>query len=170
MDCFSDVRLRNQNFSQELASASELRVDLPAKTVFGNEINVQELSIHDLHINLFVNPDGRNIWQQKRLGNINQMSEDKIPQSMNYDLVSIEKIRVLNASMDIQNANQGYRYNLSNLDLESDNTNLNGLPFEIKSSLSFLDSGMANSLPVNLQAQSLWMQTCGRQRFETSDF
>ena len=68
---------------------------------------------------------------------------------MNFDSVSIEKIRVLNASMDIQNANQGYRYNLSNLDLESDNTNLNGLPFEIKSSLSFLDSGMANSLPVN---------------------
>ena len=149
---FTDVRLRNQNFSQELASASELRVDLSVETVFGNEINVQELSINDLHINLFVTPEGRNIWQQKRLGNINEISEDKSPQSMNYDSVSIEKIRVLNASMDIQNANQGYRYNLSNLDLESDNTNLNGLPFEIKSSLSFLDSGMANSLPVNLQS------------------
>ena len=149
---FTDVRLRNQNFSQELASASELGVDLSVETVFGNEINVQELSINDLHINLFVTPDGRNIWQQKRLGNINEISEDESPQGMNFDSVSIEKIRVLNASMDIQNANQGYRYNLSNLDLESDNTNLNGLPFEIKSSLSFLDSGMANSLPVNLQS------------------
>ncbi len=149
---FSDVRLRNQNFSQELASASELRVDLPAETVFGNELNVQELRIHDLHMNLFVNPDGRNIWQQKRLGNINEISEDKIPQSMNYDSVSIEKIRVLNASMDIQNASQGYRYNLSNLNLESDNTNLNGLPFEIKSTLSFFDSGMTNSIPVDFQS------------------
>ena len=36
---FTDVRLRNQNFSQELASASELRVDLSVETVFGNEIN-----------------------------------------------------------------------------------------------------------------------------------
>lgn len=149
---FSDVRLRNQNFSQELASASEVIVDLPAETVFGNEINVQGLSIHDLHINLFVNPDGRNIWQQKRLGNINEISGDETSQSMNHDSISIEKIRVLNASMDIQNASQGYRYNLSNLDLESDNTNLNGLPFEIKSTLSFLDGGMTNSLPVNFQS------------------
>ena len=65
---FTDVRLRNQNFAQELASASELRVNLSVETVFGNEINVQELSINDLHINLFVTTDGRNIWQQKRLG------------------------------------------------------------------------------------------------------
>ena len=149
---FSDVRLQNQSFSQELASASEIRVDLPAKTMFGNEINVQKLSIKDLHVNLFVNPDGTNIWQQKRSSNINEIFEDKSPQNMNYDSVSIEKIRVLKASMDIQNASQGYRYNLSNLDLESDSTNLNGLPFKIKSTLSFLSSGVADSLPVNLQS------------------
>ena len=72
--------------------------------------------------------------------------------------------------MDIQNANQGYRYNFSNLDLESDNTNLNGLPFEIKSSLSFLDSGMANSLPVNLQSTVTLDADLREARFETSDF
>ena len=64
------------------------------------------------------------IFGNKTARNINEISEDKSPQDMNYDSVSIEKIRVLNASMDIQNANQGYRYNLSNLDFESDNTNL----------------------------------------------
>ena len=149
---FYDVRLRNQDFSQELASASELRVDLNAEQVFRSEIDVQELSIHDLHMNLFINPDGENIWQQKRLGNKNEVSEDETSLSMNYGSVLIEKIRVLNASMDIQNASQGYRYNLSNINVESNNTNLNGLPFEIKSTFNFLDSGMANSLPMGLQS------------------
>ena len=149
---FSDVRVRNQNFSQELASASELRVDLTVETIFGSVIDVQELSIHDLHMNLLVNPDGENIWRQKQLDNTNEISEDETSQSINYGSVSIEKIRVLNASMDIQNASQGYRYNLSNINFESNNTNLNGLPFEIKSTFSFLDSGMTNSLPVDLQS------------------
>ena len=149
---FSDVRVRNQNFPQELASASELKIDLTGKTVFGGEINVQELSIHDLHMNLFVNPDGENIWRQNQLSNTNEITQDRLSQSMDYSSVSIEKIRILNASMDIQDASQGYRYNLNNINFESNNTNLSGLPFEIKSTFSILDSGMADSLPIDLQS------------------
>ena len=149
----NDVRLRNQNYSQELASTPRVTLRMPVSSIFSDEISVLEVNAQDLHMNILVNADGRSIWQQNLSEEPSQTTEDAIASRANYDSISVEKIRISNGSIDIQNASQGYRYNLNNLNIESDNNNLQGFPFELVSTFSFLDNKMTDPLPISLQSR-----------------
>ena len=149
----NDVRLRNHEYSQELASSSRITLGMPVASIFSDEINVVAVNAQDLHMNIFISADGKNIWQQELPREPNQISEDSIAPSTNYKSVSIEKIRISNGSVDIQDVNQGYRYNLANVNFESNDTNLQGFPFELVSNFNFLDNGMTDPLPISLQSR-----------------
>ena len=149
----NDVRLRNQNYSQELASSSRVSLEVPFSSIFGDEIKVLEVNAQDLHMNIFISADGENIWQQNLAKESNQIAENSIESRSSYDAISIKKIKISNGSIDIQDAYKGYRYNLNNLNIISSDINLQGLPFELVSTFNFLDNGMADPLPVSLQGR-----------------
>ena len=148
-----DVRLRNQGSSLELASAPEVTLKLQIASIFNDEINVQEVRAKDLHINVFTSTTGRNIWQLESSGHSNEITGDHEPSTSNYNSVLFEKIQIANASIDIQDATLGYRYALSNLNSEINNSNLLGIPFKVDSTFNFLNNGMTDPLPISLQSE-----------------
>ena len=148
-----DVRLRNQGHSLELGSAPEVTLKLEISSIFNDEISVKEVRAQDLHINFFTDATGSNIWRLDSSEYSSQIASASESSRSNYNSVLFEKIQISNASVDIQDATQGYRYALSNLNIESDSSNLQGIPFELDSNFNFLNNGMADPLPISLQSE-----------------
>ena len=70
-----DVRLRNPAVPQELASTSRAVLRVPLASLARGEINVQEISADDFHVNYFVGPDGKSIWEIDRDADTAEASE-----------------------------------------------------------------------------------------------
>lgn len=147
-----DVRLRNPAVPQELASTSRAVLRVPLASLARGEINVQEISADDFHVNYFIGPDGRSIWEIDREpsgsseAGVESGSEDA-PE------FSIDRIRVSNASIDIQDVSRGSRFLIDELNLDSRDTNINGNPFSFEVSFDYENNGMSEPVPVNLQAR-----------------
>lgn len=166
----NDVRLKNPDSPQELASTSAavLQVNVPA--LIGGELLIEELSTDDFHINYYVDAQGQSIWNVDRAADIGigetvaaeleetlAQAEQQVA-SIGADVdddtvtVSFQRLRISNGSVDIQDLSRGIRYNLNNLDLESDDTNLQGRPFDIDLNFDFLNSGMSTSTNMGLRS------------------
>ena len=65
---------------------------------------------------------------------------------------SFEHIRIVNASIDIQDVSRGIRYSINNLDIDSSDTNIEGRPFEIDLRFDFLNNGMSEPFPMALKS------------------
>jgi AsmA protein len=141
----NDVRLRNPNSPQELASTSaiSLRADLGA--LIRGQLLVKEFSASDFHVNSYINSDGHSIWDltaplDRGTSNTsagNQANANRSSGASENDaesdslVVAFEQISIENASIDIQNIEQGYRYLIANLNFSSSDSNLEGRPFPI---------------------------------------
>jgi len=149
----NDVRFRNPSFNQELASTTAAVVDIDIPALLRGEIFVRELSADDFHINIYSDAAGTNIWtienpitgesfsQETESTAGSQDEQDSIP-------LSFVRVRISNASVDIQNVRQGVRYIINNLNINSRNTNLEGRPFELDVNFNFLNNGMSTPLPM----------------------
>lgn len=164
----NDVRLKNPASPQELASTSAavLRVDIRA--LIGGKLVIEELSTNDFHVNYYVDAQGNSIWDvdQSIAGNELEravtanteesirLAERQAGNGANDDIVTIsfQRLRISNASVDIQDLSQGIRYNINNLDLESDNTNLEGRPFNLDVRFDFLNNGMSKPTTMGLRS------------------
>lgn len=152
----SDIRVRNPAYPQELASASSAVLKVDLISLLSGTIIVQEVSAENFHANYFVQADGRNIWT------VEQTSSGAAPQqpvttasSSDSDPISdfsIDRLRIANASIDIQDQAQGLRYRINNLDLDSSNTNLAGRPFSLDLQFDYENNGMSAPVPMNFHA------------------
>ncbi len=164
----NDVRLKNPASPQELASTTAALLLVDLRALIGGEIFIRELSTDDLHINYYVDTEGKSNWDidantggsstappvaQAAASMAEQQSSSSSPDS-NSDIVSVsfERLRIDNASIDIQDLSQGSRYSVSNLNLLSLNTNIEGEPFEVVADFIFLNNGM--SKPVTMGFRS----------------
>lgn len=150
----SDVRLRNPAVPMELASSSRAVLQVPLEALLNGEIAVEEITIEDFHVNYFVNADGESIWE---LDSVNQQQESRPSSSTESAAsendpinLSVQRISIANASIDIQDQSQGSRFLIDQLNLESENTNVNGDPFSIEVSFDYENNGMSAPVPVNL--------------------
>lgn len=164
----NDVRLKNPASPQELASTSAavLRVDIRA--LIGGKLVIEELSTNDFHVNYYVDAQGNSIWDvdQSIAGNELEravtanteesirLAEQQAGNGANDDIVTIsfQRLRISNASVDIQDLSQGIRYSINNLDLESNNTNLEGRPFNLDVRFDFLNYGMSKPTTMGLRS------------------
>ncbi|MDG2141396.1 MAG: AsmA family protein [Gammaproteobacteria bacterium] len=155
----NDVRLRNPSYPQELSSTSSLSLEIDARALFRGDLYIRELSADDLHANIYYGEDGTSIWSN---GNSNGSGQDQLASQIARDAVeadsptvTIENIRVLNASADIQNAKQGLRYGINNMNLEGRNINNKGRPFDTSLNFDFSSAAMGDPLPIGLRSKIL---------------
>lgn len=165
----NDVRLKNPNSPQELASTSAAVLQVDLRALIGGELLIEELSTDDFHVNYYVDAQGNSIWDVGR-GMAGDDVEEAITANIEESIrlaeqqasgasddsdmvtVSFQRIRISNASIDIQDLSQGIRYNINNLDLESNDTNLEGRPFDINVSFDFLNNGMSKATTMGLRS------------------
>jgi uncharacterized protein involved in outer membrane biogenesis len=136
-----------------------LQVDLRA--LISGEIFIRELSTDDFHINYFIDADGKSNWDVETPDfSSNSNSAASAPQqgspapddtSSDIVTVSFERLRIDNASVDIQDLSQGLRYSVSNLNLVSSNTNIEGDPFDVDVNFTFLNNGMTKPIAMGFR-------------------
>lgn len=169
----NDVRLKNPASPQELASTSAAVLQVDVRALIGGELLIEELSTDDFHVNYYVDAQGNSIWDVERpmadndfgvttSANIEDSirlaerqtaaADDNASDDGDTVTVSFQRLRISNASIDIQDLSQGIRYNINNLDLESDDTNLEGRPFDINVSFDFLNNGMSKATTMGLRS------------------
>ncbi|MDP1756367.1 MAG: AsmA family protein, partial [Pseudohongiella sp.] len=100
-----DVRLRNPDSPQELASFSTISLRVDPAGLFRSELNIEEFVAENLHINWIVDSQGRSNWPAAGSGNAAVVVE---PGSAELPIaVNIKQIRVSNASLSVQNQQNG---------------------------------------------------------------
>lgn len=163
----NDVRLKNPSSPQELASTSAALLQVDLRALIGGEIFVRELSTDDFHINYYIDAEGRSNWDvgtaNGNIGNDAAAAQSATQASTqqagtatadsNSDTVTVsfERLRIDNASIDIQDLSQGLRYSVNNLDLVSHNTNMKGEPFDVDVNFTFLNNGMTKPIAMGFR-------------------
>ena len=156
----NDVRLKNPASPQELASTTAALLQVDLRALISGEIFIRELSTDDFHINYYIDALGKSNWDvETPVFNSNSSNNTNsavpVPQptqqqsnpastDINSDIasVSFERLKIDNASIDIQDLSQGLRYSVNNLNLTSSNTNIEGNPFDVDVNFTFLNNGM----------------------------
>ncbi len=141
----NDVRLRNPNSPQELASTSAISLRANLGSLIRGQLLIEEFRATDFHVNSYVNTNGDSIWDlaapldsgtnlytaaSGTTDNSNLRASASSGESDSV-VIAFEQISIENASIDIQNLEQGYRYNISNLNFTSSSSNTEGRPFPI---------------------------------------
>ncbi len=165
----NDVRLKNPAYPQELASTTAATLKTSLGSILSGNLIVEELSTDDFHINYFVDASGNNIWdvnhEAEDFGVVDRVSQ-RIENSVADELaaqgledpndqistLSFERIRISNASIDIQDLSSNTLFNIKNLNLDSRDSNLDGRPFDIDLTFDFLNNGMSEPLPIALSS------------------
>jgi len=154
----NDVRLKNPASPQELASTTAALLQVDLRALISGEIFIRELSTDDFHINYYIDALGKSNWDvETPVFNSNSSTNSAVPvpqptqqqsntasTDINSDIVSVsfERLKIDNASIDIQDLSQGLRYSVNNLNLTSSNTNIEGNPFDVDMNFTFLNNGM----------------------------
>ena len=161
----NDVRLKNPASPQELASTTAAFLQVDLRALISGGIFIRELSMDDFHINYYIDALGKGNWdvETPRFSN-NTNSTAPVTQSTqqqsnlasadtNSDIVSVsfERLKIDNASIDIQDLSQGLRYSVRNLNLTSSNTNIEGNPFDVDVNFTFLNNGMTKPIAMGLR-------------------
>lgn len=156
----NDVRLKNPASPQELASTNAALLQVDLRALIGGEIFIRELSTDDFHINYYIDAQGKSNWDVETPAQ-SAVEQDRTQpsqitateESSDIVTVSFERLRIENASIDIQDLSQGSRYSINNLNLSSSNTNIEGRPFEIEVDFNFLNDGMSKPMTMGFNAE-----------------
>ena len=149
----TDVRLRNPAFPQELASTSSVVLNIEFAPLLRGQIEVREISTADLHANYFIDENGISIWST---GATEPDASDRNPSSSEglteLPAFSVDRLRIGNASIDIQDASKQARYQIDNFILDSRDTNLEGRPFSVALQFDYVYNGMSAAIPMALRS------------------
>lgn len=150
----NDVRLSNPGIRQELMSTSRavLRVDF--RELINGNLLVQELIASDFHVNYYVHEDGTSIWDTPQ-SSAAVSGSDSGGDSSDIAALTFDRISITNTSIDYQDFAAGTRYEVANFNLESQDTNLAGRPFDIQIDFDFENNGMSAPVPISLRSNVL---------------
>ena len=178
-----DVRLRNPASPQELASTSSVALRVDPGLLLQGELLISEFRADDFHVNYFTDTSGINIWNVQApngstAGTIASSSTTPAvtPQAAqtqageNNIRTSFERIRISNASVDIQDLTAGTRYSINNLNLESRNVSLDGVAFPLELDFVFLNNGISAPQPMGLRSSVRFNQSAGNLNLDDINF
>ncbi len=163
----ADVRLKNPAYPMELASTSFAVLSVDVASVLSEQIQVREISTEDFHANYYIDEEGNSIWSiaadsgadsDPDFGSppASSTASSSIPDGQGTSDVtglSVERLRIANASIDIQDLSQGARYQIDNLTLDSRDTNIDGRPFSIDLQFNYENNGMSAAIPLALRSE-----------------
>ncbi len=161
-----DIRVRNPAFPQELASASRAVLQIDLLSILGGNIRVEEIAAENFHANYFVQADGRSIWTIDREGTDVETNSGSNTDNNALQNFSINRLRIANASIDIQDQSQGLRYRIDNLNLDSTDTNLAGRPFSVDLQFDYENNGMSAPIPMSFHADVVSDLAAGDARLD----
>ena len=149
----TDVRLKNPAFPQELASTSSAVLSIEPTPLLRGQIKIREISTADLHANYFIDANGTSIWStgaaEPGAASRNPSSPGELTELPAF---SVDRLRIGNASIDIQDASKQARYQIDNLSLDSRDTNLEGRPFSVALQFDYENNGMSAAIPMALRS------------------
>lgn len=149
----ADVSLRNGVTPQELASFSNIALKLDIGSLLSGNLAVQEFVAEDLHINWFVDAQGQANW----LVNAGQSMPETAPASTSTELpidINIADIRVINASVAIRDLSNNIDTRLQNIDLNSQNTNVENRAFPFELSVRLINDITDQDVSLNLASSA----------------
>lgn len=143
----TDVSLRNGVTPQELASFSNIALKLDIGSLLSGNIAIQEFVAENLHINWFVDAQGETNW----LVNAGDTPPPAASGSTELPIdINVADIRVINASVAIRDQRNNIDTRLQNIDLSSQNTNLDNRPFPFELSMRLINELTGQDLTLNL--------------------
>ena len=182
----NDVRLKNPAFPQELASTSAVSLRVNTRELFRGKLLIEELSADDFHINYYTDADGSNIWdvepalvdnsadEQRTASSIEDAVDSAVTQQANsideIVTVSFQRIRISNASIDIQDLSTSTRLSIRDLDLDSRDTNIEGRPFELNLTFDFHNNGMTKPMAMGFRSNVIVDINGGKVSFNDINF
>jgi AsmA protein len=155
-----DVRLRNPDSPQELASFTTISLRVDPAGLLRNELNIEEFLAEDLHINWIVDSQGQGNWQAPRADNapvIVESDSAELPMAVN-----IRQIRFSNARLSVQNLQSGMSMSIRDINLVSRDTNMQNQPFPVTLSLNLVDDAAASNLAFSLETTATFDRSGGR--------
>lgn len=167
----NDVRLKNPAYPQELASTSAISLLVNASALTRGQLLIQEFITDDFHVNFTIDENGDSHWDVPNSGAMTN-SEDSADSGSELVSATFERISIANASIDIQDQSAGTRYSLSNANLDSSYTNIDGVPFPLTLQFDYVtydgDTGLAEPMPISLR--SIVSANLERGTIEISEF
>lgn len=160
-----DLRLKNPEFPQELASARSAVISVDIWEFADNRLRVNEIILRGLHVNHRVEADGSNIWLSPLLrdsfdGSSEQTErrrEDKDEALARREHLSIGRIVIEDSTIDFQDVTRGSNYSLRGVTLDILEANDNGAAFTAEGMATYATYSTAHAdeilMPLNFGAE-----------------
>lgn len=146
-----DLRLKNPEFPQELASARSAVISVDIWEFADNRLRINEIILRGLQVNHRVEADGRNIWLSSLLSD----SFDGSPEQAEH--LSIGRIVIEDSTIDFQDVTRGSNYSLRDVTLDILEANDNGAAFTVEGMAIYANYSTAHAdeilVPLNFGAE-----------------
>ncbi|MES3007237.1 MAG: AsmA family protein [Pseudomonadota bacterium] len=168
-----DLRLRNPGARQELASLSSIAIKIEPWALLDGRLEMQEFVADGLHINWIVDSNGVSNWQTgdsaaatEPAGQTSASTSASSSADGTTVAAAVQQITVSNASLSVQDARRGLNTTFSNMNLSSQNTNLENRPFPFELSFNVTDDVDGQDAEVSLASTATIDLAAGNARFD----
>ncbi|MDO9317509.1 MAG: AsmA family protein [Gammaproteobacteria bacterium] len=165
----NDLRLSNPGARQELASLSSIAIKIEPRALLNGRLEMQEFVADGLHINWIVDANGVGNWQTgdgSAAPGVPTTTSTASSADGTSIAAAVQQITVSNASLSIQDAERGLNTTFSNLNLSSQNTNLENRPFPFELSFNVTDNVDGQDAEVSLASTATVDFAAGNARFD----
>jgi uncharacterized protein involved in outer membrane biogenesis len=150
----NDLRLRNPDRPQELASAAVISLRVDPGELLGGRLLVEELHVDGVHFNWYIDEQGDSWWMTDRLSlsgaaGDNSSTEGAAALETRFDFISLS-----NGSADLQDLQQGYFYTIRELELSSQDSNAANQPFPLQASFELIEPTAPAPWPITLSSSN----------------
>lgn len=146
----NDVRLSTLESRQELASFSSVALNINPSGLLSGQLNIEEFSARDLHINWFIDSQGNSNWPMPEPASSQPAPTNNDDSPVSVDL-NISRFDISNASIDYRNAASNQNYSLRNMDLRSRNSNFSGQSFPLSATVRMINEDTAREIAAELE-------------------
>ena len=160
-----DLRLKNPEFPQELASARSAVISVDIWEFADNRLRVNEIILRGLHVNHRVEADGSDIWLSPLLRDsfdgsaekTERRREDTDEELAQREHLSIGRIVIEDSTIDFQDVTQGSNYSLRGVTLDILEANDNREAFTAEGMATYATYSSAHAdeilVPLNFGAE-----------------
>ncbi|MDC1503272.1 AsmA family protein [Gammaproteobacteria bacterium] len=160
-----DLRLKNPEFPQELASARSAVISVDIWEFADNRLRVNEITLRGLHVNHRVEADGSNIWLSPLLRDsfdgsaekTERRREDTGEELAQREHLSIGRIVIEDSTIDFQDVTRGSNYSLRGVTLDILEANDNRAAFTAEGMATYATYSTAHAdeilVPLNFGAE-----------------
>lgn len=145
----NDVRLSAPENRQELASFSSVALNINPAGLFSGQLNIEEFSATNLHVNWFIDNQGNSNWPMPEPTEAQPAPATETNGDASVDL-NINRFDISNASIDYRNATTDQNFSLRNISLQSRNSNFTGQSFPLTATVRMINEDTNREIAAEL--------------------